>query len=195
MTAASGHAAPLGEELPQLDVVALAAALLLGLAHVAVGARQAVSTASENSVPLPRQLNATATAVQMSSAAATALDDLSGKQVFRICGMIVGAVIIVFGLCMLAYYTPDDAADGGGAALNRAVFDTYQMNGSTPRLAADSVPSASSWAGGAGTSSSGSAACNAPASLGRPAFDAAHRLGFGAIARGRHLAPSVPSPT
>ena len=27
------------------------------------------------------------------------------EQAFRICGMIVGAVIIVFGLCMLAYYT------------------------------------------------------------------------------------------
>lgn len=35
--------------------------------------------------------------------------------------MIVGAVIIVFGLCMLAYYTPDDVG---------SLFDTYQMNGS-----------------------------------------------------------------
>lgn len=35
--------------------------------------------------------------------------------------MIVGAVIIVFGLCMLAYYTPDDVS---------SLFDTYQMNGS-----------------------------------------------------------------
>ena len=43
------------------------------------------------------------------------------EQVFRICGMIVGAVIIVFGLCMLAYYTPDDVS---------SLFDTYQMNGS-----------------------------------------------------------------
>lgn len=43
------------------------------------------------------------------------------EQVFRICGMIVGAVIIVFGLCMLAYYTPDDVG---------SLFDTYQMNGS-----------------------------------------------------------------
>lgn len=42
------------------------------------------------------------------------------EQVFRICGMIVGAVIIVFGLCMLAYYTPDDVS---------SLFDTYQMNG------------------------------------------------------------------
>ena len=30
-------------------------------------------------------------------------------------------VIIVFGLCMLAYYTPDDVG---------SLFDTYQMNGS-----------------------------------------------------------------
>ena len=36
--------------------------------------------------------------------------------------MIVGAVIIVFGLCMLAYYTPDDVS---------SLFDTYQMNGSS----------------------------------------------------------------
>ncbi|RDC45508.1 hypothetical protein CQJ32_09110 [Adlercreutzia equolifaciens subsp. celatus] len=43
------------------------------------------------------------------------------EQAFRICGMIVGAVIIVFGLCMLAYYTPDDVG---------SLFDTYQMNGS-----------------------------------------------------------------
>ena len=43
------------------------------------------------------------------------------EKVFRICGMIVGAVIIVFGLCMLAYYTPDDVS---------SLFDTYQMNGS-----------------------------------------------------------------
>lgn len=43
------------------------------------------------------------------------------EQVFRICGMIVGAVIIVFGLCMLAYYTPDDVS---------SLLDTYQMNGS-----------------------------------------------------------------
>lgn len=43
------------------------------------------------------------------------------EQVFRICGMIVGAIIIVFGLCMLAYYTPDDVS---------SLFDTYQMNGS-----------------------------------------------------------------
>lgn len=43
------------------------------------------------------------------------------EQVFRICGMIVGAAIIVFGLCMLAYYTPDDVS---------SLFDTYQMNGS-----------------------------------------------------------------
>lgn len=35
--------------------------------------------------------------------------------------MIVGAVIIVFGLCMLAYYTPNDVG---------SLFDTYQMNGS-----------------------------------------------------------------
>ena len=34
---------------------------------------------------------------------------------------IVGAVIIVFGLCMLAYDTPDDVS---------SLFDTYQMNGS-----------------------------------------------------------------
>ena len=38
------------------------------------------------------------------------------QQVFRICGIIVG-----FGLCMLAYYTPDDVS---------SLFDTYQMNGS-----------------------------------------------------------------
>ena len=43
------------------------------------------------------------------------------EQAFRICGMIVGAVIIVFGLCMLAYYTPNDVG---------SLFDTYQMNGS-----------------------------------------------------------------
>ena len=43
------------------------------------------------------------------------------EQAFRICGIIVGAVIIVFGLCMLAYYTPDDVG---------SLFDTYQMNGS-----------------------------------------------------------------
>ena len=58
---------------------------------------------------------ATAAAVQ------TTRKTIDPEQVFRICGMIVGAVIIVFGLCMLAYYTPDDVS---------SLFDTYQMNGS-----------------------------------------------------------------
>ncbi len=49
--------------------------------------------------------------------------------------MIVGAVIIVFGLCMLAYYTPDDVG---------SLFDTYQMNGSAgfASAGATSAPSA-----------------------------------------------------
>ena len=58
---------------------------------------------------------ATAAAVQKTR------NTIDPEQVFRICGMIVGAVIIVFGLCMLAYYTPDDVS---------SLFDTYQMNGS-----------------------------------------------------------------
>lgn len=47
---------------------------------------------------------------------------LDPEQIFHICGMIVGAIIIVFGLCMLAYYTPDEVS---------SLFDSYQMNGSS----------------------------------------------------------------
>lgn len=66
------------------------------------------------------------TASPYAAAAATAAavqkthKTIDPEQAFRICGMIVGAVIIVFGLCMLAYYTPDDVG---------SLFDTYQMNG------------------------------------------------------------------
>ena len=35
---------------------------------------------------------------------------LDPEHIFLICGMIVGAIIIVFGLCMLAYYTPGRSA-------------------------------------------------------------------------------------
>lgn len=68
-----------------------------------------------------------ATAVASPSAASTAAavqkahKTLDPEQIFHICGMIVGAIIIVFGLCMLAYYTPDDVS---------SLFDSYQMNGS-----------------------------------------------------------------
>ena len=34
----------------------------------------------------------------------------------------IGAIIIVFGLCMLAYYTPEEVS---------SLFDSYQMNGSS----------------------------------------------------------------
>lgn len=47
---------------------------------------------------------------------------LDPEQIFLICGMIVGAIIIVFGLCMLAYYTPEEVS---------SLFDSYQMNGSS----------------------------------------------------------------
>ncbi|MEC4273707.1 hypothetical protein VJ923_11120 [Adlercreutzia sp. R25] len=67
----------------------------------------------------------TATASPHAAATAAAVRNvrkpLDPAQIFSICGMVVGAIIMVFGLCMLAYYTPDAAG---------SMFDSYQMNGS-----------------------------------------------------------------
>lgn len=46
--------------------------------------------------------------------------ELDPEHVFLICGMVVGCAIIVFGLCMLAFYTPAEAGE---------FFDSYRMNG------------------------------------------------------------------
>ena len=83
-------------------------------APTAAAAPGTVSTASPHAAAA-----ATAAAVQKTH------KTIDPEQAFRICGMIVGAVIIVFGLCMLAYYTPDDVG---------SLFDTYQMNGSAGSL-------------------------------------------------------------
>jgi hypothetical protein len=45
---------------------------------------------------------------------------LDPERVFLICGMAVGAIMIVFGLCMLAFYTPAEVSE---------FFDSYRMNG------------------------------------------------------------------
>lgn len=47
--------------------------------------------------------------------------ELDPERVFLICGMVVGCVIVVFGLCMLAFYTPAEVSE---------FFDGYRMNGS-----------------------------------------------------------------
>lgn len=60
-------------------------------------------------------------AAVQAAAAKKPSEPLDPERVFIICGMVVGAIVIVFGLCMLAYYTPDDVS---------SLFDTYQMNGS-----------------------------------------------------------------
>lgn len=48
-------------------------------------------------------------------------EPLDPERVFIICGMVVGAIVIVFGLCMLAFYTPAEVSE---------FFDSYRMNGS-----------------------------------------------------------------
>ena len=70
---------------------------------------------------MPQAAPSVAAAAATAAAVQKTRKTIDPEQVFRICGMIVGAVIIVFGLCMLAYYTPDDVS---------SLFDTYQMNGS-----------------------------------------------------------------
>ncbi len=45
---------------------------------------------------------------------------LDPERVFLICGIVVGCIIIVFGLCMLAFYTPAEVSE---------FFDSYRMNG------------------------------------------------------------------
>ncbi len=46
--------------------------------------------------------------------------ELDPERVFLICGMVVGCIIVVFGLCMLAFYTPAEVSE---------FFDSYRMNG------------------------------------------------------------------
>lgn len=95
-------------------------------------APQAVAThqaAYQATYGAPQQTAAprvTATASPHAAATATAVQKvrkpLDPEHIFLICGMIVGAIIIVFGLCMLAYYTPEEVS---------SLFDSYQMNGSS----------------------------------------------------------------
>lgn len=76
--------------------------------HVAVASPHAVAASSPHA----------ATAAE---AVQKAYKPLDLEQVFHICGIIVGVIIVVFGLCMLAYYTPEAVG---------AMFDVHQMNGS-----------------------------------------------------------------
>lgn len=46
--------------------------------------------------------------------------ELDPERVFLICGIVVGCIIVVFGLCMLAFYTPAEVSE---------FFDSYRMNG------------------------------------------------------------------
>ena len=46
---------------------------------------------------------------------------LDPERVFLIGGIVVGCIVIVFGLCMLAFYTPAEVSE---------FFDGYRMNGS-----------------------------------------------------------------
>lgn len=48
--------------------------------------------------------------------------ELDPEHVFLICGMVVGCAIVVFGLCMLAFYTPAEVSE---------FFESYRMNGSS----------------------------------------------------------------
>lgn len=97
--------------------------------HAAYGApQQPASVPLQNAGPTPASVGGHAHPTAAPHAAATAAavrkvrKPLDPVQVFQICGMVVGAIIVIFGLCMLAYYTPDAAG---------SMFDSYQMNGST----------------------------------------------------------------
>ncbi len=61
-------------------------------------------------------------AAVQAAAAKKPSEPLDPERVFIICGMVVGAIVIVFGLCMLAFYTPAEVSE---------FFDSYRMNGST----------------------------------------------------------------
>lgn len=106
-----------------------AAAPLNAAYHAAYGApQQPASAPLQNAGPTPAPVGGQAHPTAAPHAAATAAavqkmhKPLDPVQVFHICGMVVGAIIMIFGLCMLAYYTPDAAG---------SMFDSYQMNGST----------------------------------------------------------------
>ena len=88
--------------------------------HATYGAPQqpsAVPAPAGGPTPAP----APAAAAPRPPAPAKPKKPLDPEQIFLICGIIVGGIIIVFGLCMLAYYTPDEVGE---------FFDTYKMNGS-----------------------------------------------------------------
>ncbi len=55
--------------------------------------------------------------------------DVDPRRVFLICGMVVGALMVVFGLCMLAFHTPNVAAQAMDAF--QLGQQTYQATGAT----------------------------------------------------------------
>ncbi|MEC4295896.1 hypothetical protein [Adlercreutzia shanghongiae] len=116
---------PIGQPASQ---PALTAAPVNAAYHATYGApQQPASTPMQNAGPTPAPASGQAYPTAAPHAAATAAavqkvrKPLDPVQVFHIYGMVVGAIIMVFGLCMLAYYTPDAAG---------SMFDSYQMNGS-----------------------------------------------------------------
>ncbi|MEY8460593.1 hypothetical protein AALA69_05615 [Eggerthellaceae bacterium 24-137] len=86
--------------------------------QAAYGAPACAATAPQAAVPVTP---GAPVAPPRATAPKKAHAELDPERVFLICGMVVGCVIVVFGLCMLAFYTPAEVSE---------FFDGYRMNGS-----------------------------------------------------------------
>ncbi|MEC4185232.1 hypothetical protein VJ918_10460 [Adlercreutzia sp. R21] len=96
-SAAPYYIAPEPQPAPQPGVAASQAAYQAAYGAPAVGTTPAAAPAAPSYNP---QAAVTAAALQQTR------KTIDPRRVFLICGMVVGAIMIVFGLCMLAFYTP-----------------------------------------------------------------------------------------
>ena len=100
-TPAAGYGAPTAPS----PVAASQAAYQAAYGAPSAGTAPAAGTAAPVPPAYTPQAAVTAAALKKSR------ESLDPRRIFLICGMAVGAIMIVFGLCMLAFYTPAEISE------------------------------------------------------------------------------------